>query len=309
MATHILASRADSTVSKYSSQCRAFKDFCREKGFSTEPAHPIHTAMYLSCLIDQGKSDSVVTAALYGIKWYHNINDYPDPTENVIVKNIVECAKRNNSKPTQRKDVVTTTHLISLCSMFDRTSDVIHLRDLTMIVLCFSGFLRFNELSELRCCDVTVNSDHMILFIRKSKVDIYREGRHVYIAKGSTAACPITLLQRYMNVAGLLLRSQEFLFKPACRSGSKCFLLKKDKKISYSRARECIVSKLKLVAPDLKLGTHSLRASGASTAASDGTVSERCIKRHGRWKSEKSKDMYIQESLDHKLQVTKKLKL
>ena len=43
--------------------------------------------------------------------------------------------------------------------------------------------------------------------------------------------------------------------------------------------------KLKVVAPDLNLGLHSLRASGATTAANAPGVSDRCLKRHGRWKS------------------------
>ena len=87
------------------------------------------------------------------------------------------------------------------------------------------------------------------------------------------------------------------------------FLLNKDKKLSYTRARECIVKKLKMVAPNLNLSTHSLRASGATTAANAEGVSERCIKRHGRWKSDTSKDGYIEDSVDKRLFITKQLQL
>ena len=95
-----------------------------------------------------------------------------------------------------------------------------------------------------------------------------------------------------MFYAKLGISTDNYLFQPAFRSGSKCSLLDKNKKISYTRARECIVSKLKLVAPDKKLGTHTLRASGATAAsnAKDVNLSERCIKRHGRWKSDLAKD-------------------
>ena len=67
--------------------------------------------------------------------------------------------------------------------------------------------------------------------------------------------------------------------------------------------------KLKVVAPDLNLGLHSLRASGATTAANAPGVSDRCLKRHGRWKSDASKDGYIDDSIEKKLLITKKLKL
>jgi len=87
------------------------------------------------------------------------------------------------------------------------------------------------------------------------------------------------------------------------------FLLSKDKKLSYTRAKECIVSKLKIVAPLANLGLHSLRASGATAAANAEGVSERCLKRHGRWKSDRAKDGYIDDSLDKKLFITRQLKL
>ena len=116
------------------------------------------------------------------------------------------------------------------------------------------------------------------------------------------------MLLRYYENAKLSVSDDKFLFRPACRSGDKCFLLSKNKRLSYTRARECIVSRLKLVANDLHLGVHSLRASGATTAANAG-VSDRCLKRHGRWKSDCAKDGYIEDSLEQRLLVTKKLKL
>ena len=84
---------------------------------------------------------------------------------------------------------------------------------------------------------------------------------------------------------------------------------KANKKLNYSRARECIVKKLKLVAPELDLGIHSLRASGASTAANAEGVNEKCLKRHGRWKTDVAKDGYIKDSLSKKLSISKTLNL
>ncbi|XP_053379426.1 integrase/recombinase xerD homolog isoform X2 [Mercenaria mercenaria] len=309
MATHILSSRADSTVNKYAHQVKTFKDFCISKGFPCDPAHSIHVAMYLSNLIDSGKSDSVIMAAFYGIKWYHSINDFQDPTENVVVKSMLECAKRLNSKPTTKKDVITTEHLIELCNMFSESTDVVVLRDLTMILLSYAGFLRFDEVSELRCSDIDIKDRYISLFIKKSKTDIYRGGKEVLISSGETSACPVAMLQRYLHCSSMHLKSDSYLFRPACRSGHKCFLIDKDKKLSYTRSKECIVSKLKLVAPNLRLGTHSLRASGATTAANAEGISDRCLKRHGRWKSDLAKDGYIDDSLEKKLFITKQLKL
>jgi hypothetical protein len=75
--------------------------------------------------------------------------------------------------------------------------------------------------------------------------------------------------------------------------------------MNYTRAKECIVDKLKLVGPDLNLGTHSLRASGATAVDNSANVSERCLKRHGRWKTETAKDGYVENSLQSRLSVTR----
>ena len=63
-----------------------------------------------------------------------------------------------------------------------------------------------------------------------------------------------------------------------------------------------------LVELNLNLGVHSLRAGGVTTAA-NANVSDRCLKRHGRWKEDSSKDSYIQDSVQKRLKITESLNL
>ena len=93
------------------------------------------------------------------------------------------------------------------------------------------------------------------------------------------------MLYKYLWATEQDVKSDKFLFRPVNRSKGKAKLLVVHKKISYTRARECIVGKLRLVAHDLNLGMHSLRASGATMAANakeEGDINERCLLRHGR---------------------------
>ena len=53
-----------------------------------------------------------------------------------------------------------------------------------------------------------------------------------------------------------------------------------------------IIRKYMSVRAGCKVGTHSFRAGGATAAARAG-VPDRLFQRHGRWKSEASKNMYI----------------
>ena len=69
-----------------------------------------------------------------------------------------------------------------------------------------------------------------------------------------------------------------------------------------------MISRLKEVAGDLNVGLLSLRAGGASAAANAG-VNDRFWKRHGRWKSETSKDGFAADSLERRLEVSKKMGL
>ena len=92
------------------------------------------------------------------------------------------------------------------------------------------------------------------------------------------------------------------MLKPVFRSKHICSLVYKNKPLSYTRARECIISRLKEVIFSSNIGLPSLRARGATVAANS-DVNER------RWKSDSAKDGYIADSLEHRLEVTKLLGL
>ena len=107
-------------------------------------------------------------------------------------------------------------------------------------------------------------------------------GNRIVISKGQSVACPYNLF--------------------------RCSLIYKNKPLSYTRARVCIISRLKEVIFSSNIDLHCLRSGGAAVAANS-NGNERCWKRHGRWKSDSAKDCYIADSLEHRLDVTKLLGL
>ena len=48
----------------------------------------------------------------------------------------------------------------------------------------------------------------------RSKTDVYWEGNYVYIRSLGTPYCPIGVLRRYMNLAGIDANSNLPLFRP-----------------------------------------------------------------------------------------------
>ena len=101
---------------------------------------------------------------------------------------------------------------------------------------------------------------------------------------------------------------RRFLFRPICKTklGDR---LRESGSISYSCLHGFFKKKLMSLGYDPKdFRLHSMRAGGATKAANAG-VPDRLFKRHGRWKSENVKDGYVEDSLEHRLLVTKRLGL
>jgi hypothetical protein len=81
-------------------------------------------------------------------------------------------------------------------------------------VLCYAGFLRFNELVHLRRCDFQFQTTFMRVSIERSKTDIYRDGAWVVIARTGQNTCPVSLTLRYSVLGTFSDDSEEFLFRP-----------------------------------------------------------------------------------------------
>ena len=67
-------------------------------------------------------------------------------------------------------------------------------------LLAYSAFLRYDDLSTLRCCDITFSSESMSAHITSSKTDQYRQGDSVLVARTGSALCPVAMLERYYSL-------------------------------------------------------------------------------------------------------------
>jgi hypothetical protein len=99
MEMYLLKSRSENTNSKYFITFKSSDRFITLEGGKALPATPIHVALYLTYLLDNGSSCSVIQSTVYDIKWAHNLQGLQDPTDNSFVHNLVETAKRQPSQP------------------------------------------------------------------------------------------------------------------------------------------------------------------------------------------------------------------
>ncbi|CAH3184320.1 unnamed protein product, partial [Porites lobata] len=119
------------------------------------------------------------------------------------------------------------------------------------------------------------------LFIQSSKTDQYRDGAWIVVASARKATCPVAMMNRYLERAGLSCDSPLFCELSKTRCGYK----PRFKDLSYSRLRELVLEAFKDIVPDISaICTYSLR-SGGDTAATNAGVPDQLFKRHGRWAS------------------------
>ena len=126
------------------------------------------------------------------------------------------------------------------------------------------------------------------------------------LAPTGNPSCPVSILEKYMQRVGMTFQDQQWLFHPITKSKAREALTISGR-ISYTCLGEQFKCKLQELGFDPSgFGLHCLRADGATAPANAG-VPDRNFKWHGRWRPEKAKDSYIEDSVESKLGVSKQL--
>ncbi|CAB4042153.1 DNA breaking rejoining enzymes superfamily, partial, partial [Paramuricea clavata] len=197
------------------------------------------------------KAEGTVTNYTNGLR-IHN------PMENKRLQNLVEGAKREHAKPVSKKAPVTSEALEECCTKYQGCVTLTVRRDISMALLLFAGFLRYNEIADLKMQDVVICDTHLQLTIRKSKTDQYRKGNELVIHRSNKITCPVLNLEKYMRVASISLdHSANFLFRPVTHTKAGYKLIDRNKPLSQTRARESIIGRLQEFMGDANISLHS----------------------------------------------------
>ena len=199
--------------------------------------------------------------------------------------------------------------LLALVSRFAGPSaSLSDIRDVALCLIGFAGFLRFNEICNLKWCHITFPESHLSVFLLRSKTDQLHVGSTVLLAR--TPTCPYNILLRYASMARADTSSKNFVLgKLVFHRLSNSYTIRIGSQLSYSRNLEVVLHKFQEIGlPSSSFGLHSLRI-GVATAAVNRDVSPQAITEHGRWKFDKSKDLYCRSDLKHQLTVSLNLGL
>ena len=136
------------------------------------PAQEIHVVLFLVSLIQSGQSLSVLESYYYAINWHHSFGKY-NPCQGNLCKATLEAAKRILKRTVVKKEPLTIEIISKLFDFLGgQNMSLLNLRTITIILLSFAGFLRYDEVSALKRADFEINSQYMKVFIEKSKTDI-----------------------------------------------------------------------------------------------------------------------------------------
>jgi hypothetical protein len=223
-----------------------------------------------------------------------------------MVKSAIQGYNRVHASPTLRKEPITPDILQKLFETHGHPhASLADLRLLFVCLISFAGFLRFDDLIGITRKNCSISSDRLVIHLEKSKTDQFRHGADVVIARTFTNTCPVRIAERYFSALGDSATSQ----LPVIRrlTNSKKGLIPTSHGLSYTRVREIVRDALRPIVPDISMfGLHSFRSGGA-TAAGNALVPPQLISHHGRWRTEKARDTYIQYSPQTRLIATKSL--
>ena len=195
-----------------------------------------------------------------------------------------------------------TTDLIKrIIDALEESPSLKQIRNATIISLAHNLLLRHDEISHLSCAHVSDSGDHFKIRIISSKTDTLRNGKDVLLAKTEGRYSTTNLLSRYLDMAGLRLGDNQFLFCPI--SGKNQIL---NQKLSYSSFRLILKGAVESAGADSSLfGFHSCRSGGATDLATN--LSSYELMTAGRWKDPRSLAHYVEIPDARRLEWSKSL--
>ena len=156
------------------------------------PVSPIH-------LGGTSQSKAAVEEACNALAWIHSTTGLPSPILSPFVKATLEGMQTILAKLTAKKDPVTSVMLEDMVKDANKSNTLADLRLTTASLLSYAGLLCFNELVNIRPCDITRNEGMMIVHLPRSKMDQLRKGDEVAIAQTGNITCPVITYVRDLH--------------------------------------------------------------------------------------------------------------
>lgn len=287
-AYYIAHSKAQNTLRTYRYAYQRYADWCAANHVVPIPADPEVVGEYLMDMAEQGLSYSTMRLTLTIISRANQMANYPPlSTREEPLHSIWEGIKRLHGTTQVGKAALYPQDLAQMIACMP--SNLIGIRDRALLLLGFAGAFRRSELVALNVEDLHFSRNGVLVLLRKSKTDQYREGMVKAIPyTGNPTTCPVRAVQEWLKASGI--RSGA-LFRYVNRHGqipaqvrTKTGALRENRLSGHAVAR--IVKRWAAAAglDPTRYSGHSLRV-GLVTASAEAGENEAAIMRQTGHKS------------------------
>ncbi len=147
--------------------------------------------------------------------------------------------------------------------MLDKMHGIRGIRDRALVLIGFAAALRRSELVALDVEDLHLESEGVLIHLRRSKTDQTGRGRKVAIPYGRTAACPVKAIRLWLDEADIETGA---IFRGVDKAGRVATSRLTDQSVSLV-VKRCVRA---IGLPADQYSGHSLRAGLVTSAARAG---------------------------------------
>ena len=166
---HVLAnSRENNTNKSYINYFIKWQKWANQfPEVNATPAEEIYVILYMLSLFQNNKSYPVIRMSYYAIKYFNEFFTGDRELGSHIKRLSGYTENPKSTRPSS--DLKRAFQYLGGVEMNLTNSRLM----MMILVLSFMGFLRFSELSNLKCSDFILHNTHMSKFKEKSKTDMY----------------------------------------------------------------------------------------------------------------------------------------
>jgi site-specific recombinase XerD len=296
---YVKKSVAVGTMKAYKKEWRNWLNFARERGYRLAPPRPLDLEDYLVLSVATRASVAVLETISASVNWHCAEVGAPSPFEDRRITLMVRGMKSDFRRPAQPRLPFTKSHIRAFMDL--GTPDNLGAwRAAVILSVCFSDFLRFSEVVNVRLEDIEVSKGSVCFRVQKAKN--HRLGFDVTLSVDKKC--------KYCVGAYLLRFLESGLRWLPGSSGFLCCKIEKGRlpsqSIGYSSLHASCKSLIKAAGLDpSKFSTHSGKRGSATTAVSAG-CSDAELTSMGRRRSANTGTSYVHNGPEFRKRLAKR---
>ena len=199
----LAAAKAESTRRAYRADWEHFERWCRQHALGSFPATPETVALYITDLAGSHKP-ATLRRRLTVISQAHQAADYQSPAsmQQALVSETLKGIRRKLGTAQVTKRPLYTDQVRAMIRALPENLQ--GLRDRALLLLGFAGGFRRSELAALKVDDISMETDGLVIVLRRSKTDQEGQGRKVALPYGSNPeTCPVRAYREWLEAAAV----------------------------------------------------------------------------------------------------------